>query len=399
MNPADVSLTLDVLALIGAGAYVIGQWGWREATPVSIRLASLLTLLMALVAMRITRRLLDFPFTVRIEEGVAAFIPLFALVLAEGMMRRHAPGLLKLLMVIGSIAVAAGALLRTNEMQANFASVLGGYLIFGLLAVSLLLASRRRGSLSPGENIAISAFFGGLLFALPLGATDFLAMAKLIPIGVGGLALIVFLFFASHVTSEGSGGLSALGELFWALIAASVTYAALGFVRGWPEGVAQVQTAAIIIALLLVFRIVLHVREQRKARARQTLWRAYASAPSDSLEAFLNTVLSADEFKRAQLLEGRALADYDHDRLRRAFAADPVISARDIRRARAPEFEQLDVIFDQHQATHAVIVRAHPLAMLLVNRPRVGAGTEVDVQLAVLARLAKQIPPSAEARA
>ena len=71
-----------------------------------------------------------------------------------------------------------------------------------------------------------------------------------------------------------------------------------------------------------------------------------------------------------------------------------MISTADTRRKSAPEFQQLDVIFDKHQATHAVLIRATPLALLLVNMPRVGAGVDVDVQLGVLAKLATQIRPS-----
>ena len=56
-----------------------------------------------------------------------------------------------------------------------------------------------------------------------------------------------------------------------------------------------------------------------------------------------------------------------------AFAADPVISTQDTRRKSEPEFQQLDVIFDQHESTHAVLVRAQPLALLLVNMPPAGS--------------------------
>jgi hypothetical protein len=192
---------------------------------------------------------------------------------------------------------------------------------------------------------------------------------------------------------EGSGGLAAISEFAWAVIAGAVTYVALGFVSGWPADADRIQLAAIILALLLTFRIVQYVREHRKARARQTLWQAFARAPTDNLEMFLDMILSAEEFEKAQLLQGAALVDYDHDRLRRLFADTPVISAGDVRQQSASELQQLDVIFDQHEATHAVLVRKTPLALLLVNMPRVGAGVDAEVQLAVLAKLATQIAP------
>src|SRR5690348_17049641 len=117
MSTAAVRLALDLLALLSAGAYVFGQIGWRRPTPVSIRLTALLLLLITLVALRIAHRTLAFEWTVKIEEAVAAFVPLFALVLAEGMMRRHSPGVLKLLVAFGSTAIAIAALLRPPEAQ------------------------------------------------------------------------------------------------------------------------------------------------------------------------------------------------------------------------------------------------------------------------------------------
>jgi hypothetical protein len=393
MTPVAVTLTLDLLALMGVGAYVLGQIGWRNPTPVSIRLTALMLLLVAFISLRIARSTLDYAWSVRIEEAIAAFIPLFALVLAEGMMRRHSPGLLKLLMALGSFALAIGAMVRPSDAQVAFSLFLGPYIVGALLIVCLLLVTRRRSSLSTGENSAISAFFCGLLFSLPFGITDFLATMGVLPIGVSSLAMLVFLFFASHVTIEGDGGLAAIGELAWAILASAAAYIALGYVSGWPVGVDRLQLAAVLLGLLLTFRIIQYVREQRKTRARQTLWRAFAKAPSNNLEAFLDTILSAEEFASAQVLQDHRLADYDHDQLRRLFAMEPVIAASATRRRSEPEYQQLAVIFAQYQATHIVLIRAEPLALLLVNMPRVGAGIEIDDQLAIVARLATQIPP------
>lgn len=391
MNSDAVSVTLNVLALIGTGAYLLGQMGWREPTPLSIRLAALLSLLMALFSVRAVQWWLHHPWFVRIEEALAAFIPLFALFLAEGMLRRHAPAWLKITLVVGAPVVAGTALFRPQQMQAEFAGVLGGFLVGGLLMIAILLLARKRSSVSPGENDAISTFFTGLLLALPVGATDFLAAAGLTSVRASGLALLVFVTFASRVTSHGGGGLSALGEVLWIAAATALGYGVLGFVTGWPEGDAIVQTISILFGLLLTFRIIQYARDQRRRSDRQLLWRAFAEAPTDSLEAFISMIQSVPAFQRSKILEGRTLAEYDHDRLRTAFAADPVISTQDTRRKLAPEFQQLDVIFDQHESTHAVLVRATPLALLLVNMPRVGAGVDVDVQLGVLAKLASRV--------
>ncbi|MFT3725648.1 MAG: hypothetical protein QM773_18970 [Hyphomonadaceae bacterium] len=394
MNPDAVSVSLNLLALLGTGAYLLGQMGWREPTPLSIRLAVFLSLVMALFSVRAVQWWVHFPWLVRMEEGLAAFIPLFALFLAEGMLRRHAPAWMKIALVIGAIVVATIAVFRPREMQAEFAVVLGSFIVIGLLMIAILLLTRRRRSLSPGENDAISTFFAGLLLSLPVGATDFLAAAGVTKVQASGLALLIFVTFASRVTAHGGGGLSAFWEILWIVAGTVLAYVVLGFVGGWPEGAAIIQTLSILFGVLLAFRIIQYARDQRRRSDRQLLWRAFAEAPIESLEAFLNVITSVPAFRRAKVLEGPAVAEYDHDGLRAAFAADLVISTQDTRRKSAAEFQQLDVIFDQHEATHAVLVRANPLALLLVNMPRVGAGVDVEVQLGVLARLASRVEHS-----
>jgi hypothetical protein len=89
-----------------------------------------------------------------------------------------------------------------------------------LAAIAALLATRDRSSLSRAENDAISALFVGLIFALPLAATDFLAAAGVSQVRAGGLGLLVFIFAVARVTAHGGGGWGVLSELFWTVAAA-----------------------------------------------------------------------------------------------------------------------------------------------------------------------------------
>src|SRR5262249_2224344 len=158
--------------------------------------------------------------------------------------------------------------------------VLGGFLVGGLLMIAVLLLGRQRRSVSPGENDAISTFFTGLLLALPVGATDFLSAAGLTSIHASGLALLIFVTFASRVTAYGGGGLSALWEVTWVAAGAALAYFVLGFINGWPQGPAIAETVSILFGLLLAFRIIQYARDQRRRSDRQLLWRAFAEAPT-----------------------------------------------------------------------------------------------------------------------
>jgi hypothetical protein len=45
---------------------------------------------------------------------------------------------------------------------------------------------------------------------------------------------------------------------------------------------------------------------------------------------------------------------------------------------------------DEHEATHVVLMSNAPLRLLFVTMPRVGAGGDVDLQLRLFAKLARQ---------
>jgi hypothetical protein len=101
-------------------------------------------------------------------------------------------------------------------------------------------------------------------------------------------------------------------------------------------------------------------------------------------------MLDASELQRAHLIEGAALAGYDHTALLRGFDQGSVLSIAEARAWGAGALEQLAVLFDEHEATHVILVTRSPLRLLFVNLPRVGAGPDVDLQLQLLAKLAGQ---------
>jgi hypothetical protein len=390
MNADAASVALNLLALIGAGAYVLSQWGVRENTPVDVRFSALFLLLMCLIGVRAARWALGDQGLRHGEEALAAFVPLFALFLAEGLMRRHAPKPLKQIFTFGGTLIAILALLRPAALASQFAILLGAFVAASLAAIMLLLALRQRSALAPAENAAIGALTIALLVALPLAATDFLAAAGMVPVRAGGVAFLVIVFAAARVAAVGGGGFRAVTDLFWSIAAAALAFITLALALDFPQDVNSVRLFCVLTALVLVFRIVQYGREQRAARRSASLWRMLAEAPSDNLDAFLARMLGAPQLERARLLASPDLAEYDQAILRNAFAAHAVINRTEARTLEPGAREQFDIILDTFEATHAIMVSVAPLRLVLVNMPRVGAGPDTELQLQVLAKLAAQ---------
>ena len=196
--PEAAGVILNILAFLGAGIFLSFHADDRRNSPVEVRLTATITLLMGLIGVRTVRWALDLEVLRRLEEALAAAMPLAALIVAEGLMRRHAPAWMKRVFLAGAVLFATLALLRPASLNSLTVISLGSFVAGGLGAVALLLALRDRRQLAPAENAAISALGLGLVVALPFVASDFLFAAGLSPVRAGGLALLIFIYAGSR---------------------------------------------------------------------------------------------------------------------------------------------------------------------------------------------------------
>lgn len=385
MTADAASIALNLLALLATAVYVLVQSPAQGPSPLDRRLGAMLSVVMSLVAVRSARWWFDAELLRRIEEALAASLPLFALVLAEGLLRRHAPAWLKLAISGGSFVLATAALARPEQAAGLFAYGLGAFVSLALLCVAFFLASRDRLTLARTENDVIGAMFVALVVALPLGATDFLAAAGASPIRAGGLGLLFFLVAVARISAIGGGAGGVLREFAGACAAAIIGYAAFVFAFGAPIPAQTLSAPALMLAFVLALRSMQYPLVQRAVRARTSLWRALAEAPSDTRDDFVDGMLRAPELRNAHVLEGAALSGYEPGAILAAFDAGSVLNEAATRR-----HEQLSVLMDENEATHVVLLSKAPLALLFVTLPRVGAGADVELQLRVLAKLARQ---------
>ncbi len=388
MTTADAaSVILNVLAFVGAGAFLVFHADERRRSPVDTRLSGVFLLLMALVAVRSTRWALDLYVMRRVEEALAAAMPLAALVLAEGLMRRHAPPWMKRVFLGGAILCGLVALTRPPFFNMAFVIALGVFVAGGLAATAVLLVLRDRRSLAPTENAAISALGGGLVIALPFVASDFLYAAGVAPLRAGGLALLIFVYAVVRLTTTGAGGQAIFTDMALALFGAGAAFMTFVAVMGAPDLVTGLAFLAVILGLVLVILIVQGLRESEAVQGRQVLLMALAEAPARPLDAFIDRILGSPALENATLLEGAALTDYDGDTLRASLAANPASSLIDAK-ALGRAGEPLAALLDAHEGTHAVLVSETPLRILLVNMPGLAAGPDVTLQLTLLHKLA-----------
>lgn len=390
MSTGDAaSVILNLLAFAGAAAFLLFHADERRRSPVDARLSGVFTLLAALVAVRAVRVMFELDDLRRVEEALAAALPLAALVLAEGLMRRHAPTLMKRVALGGGVIFAVIALTRPAVFDLAFVIALGVFVAGGLAATALLLVLRDRRSLAPAENAAISALGLGLVLALPFVASDFLYAAGVTPVRAGGLALLIIVYAAVRLAATGAGGRAVLVDMALAAFGAGAAFLAFAVVMGGRPNPATAFTfLALILGLVLVILIIQGLRERETALGRQALLSALAAAPDGPLDAFIDRMLGSPALQSAALLEGARLADYDGAALRASLAAQPVASLAEAR-ARGRVGDPLAALMETHEGTHAVLVSETPLRVLVVNMPDFSAGPDVTLQLRLLRKLAR----------
>jgi hypothetical protein len=80
----------------------------------------------------------------RLTAIPAALIPLGALIVTEGMLRRHAPRAVKLAALVGGILLALAGLLNLAQFETAHAVVLSAFQLAGFAICATMLARRDR---------------------------------------------------------------------------------------------------------------------------------------------------------------------------------------------------------------------------------------------------------------
>ena len=308
-------------------------------------------------------------------------LPLAALLLAEGVLRRHAPWPLKMYVTAGAAAMAAG-LIAFGGYAPVATWWLGGFVLSALSAVALLLFARDRRSLSRQENAAVAALLGSGVFLIAMSTTDFLPRT---PVGLSGIGAAAVAFALSTNPSSRADMRGLLLNIVLLIFVATAAALALAH----PLSSDPARLGAVLLSLLLTANAVAVLRPGGASPAAQNLIRALADADMTSLDAFLNGLANQPLLAGLRVAQGAVLAEYDSDALGTAMAsravwtrghADEAISAR----AR----EELADLMARIDATHAVLISKSPLRIALLALPDVGTNDGAQTSLALFHKLA-----------
>jgi hypothetical protein len=379
---------LDGLAAVGLAAYALAAR--REAGPLVPRLVLLFGLMAAFYAGRGLHALTGVDGLQVFAFAAVALAPTAALLLAEGVLRRHAPRLLKLA-VMGASAVSLGfAFLTARDMAFDARIGLAGPIVLSLLAILALLGMRDRRQLSASENRVVAALALCLAAALPLILTDFTTLMTA-PIGMSPIgALLIVLVILS--AAEPRGATIEVGLLV--LVAAGAT---IGLAHALNmDGLADLaRLFAVVLAGLIVASLLVRLQAQGAADRRGGLRRRLARADTGSLDHFLADLAEEPLLKDMTILEAGQLFDHDAAALTATLARRPVWSLERLKAGETAtslaEAEPMIDLLERGGATHVGLLSLRPPRVGLARLPGLARGAEAEIDLALAFRMARLI--------
>lgn len=318
--------------------------------------------------------------------AMAALIPLAALLLAEVLLRRHAPAWLKKFCGGGAVLFVALALVSFEATA--FWHMLGLVVLqlVGLSGVAWFTYRRNHDSLSLAENQSISRMALSFLFILPFMLSDFMRTPVFdLPVRLGGIAVLALCWLS--IGFRRSGLKSA--EILWGfggVVASSLMLTLLLATVATLSVRAGVQITAVLVAAIMLLAIwqasiSLHIEDGTIVAMRE-MARPTRSGP----EAGLDLLRRAAGAPEAVLLEEGDLTDFDVSALRAEFASRSYRQETD-----EANSEVINWLFSRFGATHAVALTQEPLTLAILNNPAIAGADASHSGFGAVARMATLI--------
>lgn len=317
----------------------------------------------------------------------AAIIPLAILILTEGLLRRHAPPLIKACIGIGAVVFATSSLWYSNSIDPFRIFALLAFQILGFVLAGWLIISRDKASLSANENAMVVRLGLSLVLFIPLAAGDFLLIYIALPIQFSALGVLILCWLAIGLGRTHQGHRATLVNLAVMIGAAVFVGGMIGFFAqvgrdGYLLIIATIMTTLFVVAILNDARA-LRLEEQSLG-----LLRHLASAETDDPMAFLRDLQDHHLVEGAVVVSAESLSNLQDDVLAKIFATSPVL-----RRASPPPLgavadDHIAYLFERYSATHVMLAMENPRVLVALAMPSLGVSPSAELELQVVQRMA-----------
>ncbi|AQV94198.1 hypothetical protein BJN34_09895 [Cupriavidus necator] len=395
---SDVAVTW--LGAVGCGLYLHFLWSRREAgAGTGLFLFGVLT---ALLAVRGFSWLFGGTLLAQLVFAAATLLPIAMTLFAEYLVRRHHPLWLKLLAL--GVSVAFFAINVFTDLSRDTPLLLAFLGCFAVVTASngWFLLWLRDAELSDNEERLARAVVLVVALAVPLAATDFREELRHVPVRLGALGALAFVYVFVNL-SESQRVVRGLlvhivvALLFAILLASVMALASRGPGPGFAE--AGLRGMPVAIAWVLLTAIFVRIRAVSLAGDGNAFLRWLLHARLDTPEGFLHSLRRLPQTADHVVLGNAELAGYALDALfdmagkrREPVSIGEARAWAKIREGdRVEAAEQLVDLLERHEMTHALLIARQPAQVVLLNLPQ-GANAAIgELRAAVILRLARHL--------
>jgi len=336
-------------------------------------------LVMRLLAWHVYAPLFDFSGRV-----IAAWIPLAALVVLEGLERRHAPRSVKLAALAAGTLCSLLALLPVELRYPNY--ILLAVQLAAFATVYWLALTDSRDGLSTSEVRALARLRIALPILLVCVATDYGVFADWVPLRGSSVAILFLCWMVIGTTQATASRWDALTVLAAATAAGVLVGLAAGI--GSASWVLGMQAGAMALATAILALVVNEAIHAFTTSRRDDVLRALAQADLTDIRRFMAELTDRSQLSGTTIIADESLADFDRDTLASAFTRHSVMDRRDLEGFAEETRQQLESLFITHDATHLMLLSARPLRIAAMTLAAVGSVSALKTELAVVQRMA-----------
>jgi hypothetical protein len=334
----------------------------------------------------------------RISLIPAALIPFGALIVTEGILRRHAPRQVKIVIVLGGIGLGLGGALGLERFATLYFVLLSLFQLAGFATCGLLLAMQDRTTLMASENRSIGRLAVGALIVIPFIATDFQVLAPDIPVRLGALGALLVV---TAILIAGGGAETRRQALLMTalrLSSSALLGAAAAFVSPDVDGAQIMRFGAIAISGVLTIGLMVDALRAYFESQVPGVLNSVAASPARTRDQLIAELARHPIFESARRYRENELAAYDPPMLR-----DFLSTRRVLRRAEAPwgltssapAVERAASLMAANSATHLIILCHDPIDVIVLAVPIISADPATETALALVRRLLALTPEAA----
>jgi len=400
MSPSVIADSIvNLCGAIGLAVAMIALYRRDSRSPLTRRLLAMLGVVAVLFLTRGVAWWSDSVWLDRLSLVPAALVPLGALLITEGMLRRHLPPVLKLSAVVGALLFGLGGAAGLEQFSAAFYSILLSlFQIAGFACCALLMATRDRDALLASENRGIGRLAVGALVLIPFVVTDFRVLLPDFPVRLGALGALLVV---TAVLIAGGGTETRRQATLMTLLRLSSS-ALLGIAAACVspdvDAAQIVRFSAIAIAGVLTIGLMTDTLRAFFESQVPGVLNAVAASPARTRDQLIAELSRHPIFESARRFREPDLLAYDPRLL-----PDFLSTRRVLRRAEVPwgavasdpAVERLLSLMAAHNATHAIVLSHDPVDLILLAVPVISADPATETALALLRRLLALTPEAA----